>query len=116
LTPPLRVALFGDSYHELNGVGTVSREFAAFAGREGLPFCRVHAGPVTRVDRTGSVTSIELKRCLRIPLNKDLFFDPFLSRYRNRVFEDLYRTYAVALHTPEVRARISMGPHGAAIR
>jgi len=94
----LRIALFSDSYHELNGVGTVSREFAAYAGRRGLPFCRVNAGPVTRLDQTGSVTSIELKRGIRIPLDKDLFFDPLLNRYRNRVMADLKKFQPDLIH------------------
>lgn len=86
---PLRVALFTDAFHELNGVGTVSREYAAFAQRRGLPFCRVNGGPVTCVAPEGSVTSIELKRSLRIRLDKDLYCDPLLIRYRNRVMRQL---------------------------
>jgi len=63
-----------------------------------LPFCRVNAGPVTRLDQTGSVTSIELKRGIRIPLDKDLFFDPLLNRYRNRVMADLKKFQPDLIH------------------
>ncbi len=86
---PLRVALFTDAFHEHNGVGTVSQEFAAFAQRRGLPFCHVNSGPVTCAAQAGPVTSIELKRGIRIRLDKDLYCDPLLSRYRNRVLRQL---------------------------
>jgi glycosyltransferase involved in cell wall biosynthesis len=94
----LRVALFSDSYHEMNGVGTVCREFAAFAQRENLPFCRVNAGPATRVQQEGSVTSIELKRGIRIPLDKDLYCDPLLNRYRNRVMAEIEKFQPDLIH------------------
>ncbi len=89
MAKPLRIALFSDSFHELNGVGTVSREFANFAQRRDLPFCRVHSGPQTRVARSESALNIELKRGLAFPLDKDLYCDPFLSRYRNFVLKQV---------------------------
>jgi phosphatidylinositol alpha 1,6-mannosyltransferase len=92
MAEPLRVALFSDCFYELNGVGTVSREFAAFAQSRGLPFCCVHSGPKTRVSRVDSVTTIELKRGLTFALDQELNCDPFLSRYRNWVMEQL-RTF-----------------------
>ncbi len=89
LPKPPRVALFTDSFYEINGVGTVSREFAGFAQRRGLPFCCVHSGPETRVSSVNSVTTIELKRGLSFALDKDLRCDPFLSRYRNDVMKQI---------------------------
>ena len=89
---PLRVALFSDCFQELNGLGTVSREFVAFAQSRGLPFCCVHSGPETRVSRVNSVTTIELKRGLTFAVDQELNCDPFLSRYRNWVMEQL-RTF-----------------------
>jgi len=86
---PPRVALFTDAFHEPNGLGTLSREFAAFAQRRGLPFCRVNAGPATSTAQEGSITAIELKRGIRIRLDKDLYCDPLLSRYRNFVIRQL---------------------------
>ncbi len=83
---PLRVALFTDSFHETNGVATVSREFAAFAGRSSLPFFSVHAGPETASSEEGSVWTLELKRSLAsFPLDKGLYCDVLLNRYRNRL-------------------------------
>jgi glycosyltransferase involved in cell wall biosynthesis len=86
---PLRIALFTDSYHELNGVGTVSREFAAFARRKELPFCCVRSGAETSLSVAGSVTHIELKRGLKMPLDQDLYCDPLLNRYLKKVLKEL---------------------------
>ncbi len=86
---PLRVALFSDCFHALNGVSTVSNEFVAFAGRHGLPFCCIHSGSVTQSTQEDSVTTIELKRALNIKMDEDLFFDPLLSRFRNNVMRQL---------------------------
>lgn len=90
LTSPLRVALFTDSYSEANGVATLSREFAAFARRRQIPFFCVHSGQRTQVVRDQSLVTYELKRGpAAFPLDHDLFCDPFLSRYRNRVLAQL---------------------------
>ncbi len=90
MNQPLRVALFTDSFHETNGVARVSREFAAFAGRDNLPFFSVHAGPRTGMWREGSVRTMELKRSLAsFPLDKDLDCDVLLNRYRNRLLRAL---------------------------
>jgi phosphatidylinositol alpha 1,6-mannosyltransferase len=99
LTVPLRVALFSDSFHEANGVATVSREFAAFAQREQLPFFCVHSGARTRVTSQRSFTTLELKRSLAaFPLDHDLYCDPLLSRYRNWVIAQLRPFHADLVH------------------
>jgi phosphatidylinositol alpha 1,6-mannosyltransferase len=90
LTAPLRVALFSDSFHEANGVATLSREFAAFAQRQQLPFFCVHSGARTQITRQQSFTTLELKRGLAaFPLDHELYCDPLLSRYKNWVLAQL---------------------------
>jgi phosphatidylinositol alpha 1,6-mannosyltransferase len=90
MAEPLRVALFTDSFHELNGVATVSREFQAYAERRGLPFCCVHSGPRTQVTDSGSVRTIELKRgLLSFKLDENLYCDPLLNRYRDWTIRQL---------------------------
>ncbi len=95
---PLRVALFADSFYEANGVATLSREFTAFAEHRRLPFCCVRAGTGRRAicpnssttSVTTPVTTLELKRSwASFPLDKDLYCDPLLSRYRNWVIDHL---------------------------
>lgn len=52
-------------------------------------FC-VHSGPKTEVTHRETVTTLELKRGLAaFPLDHDLYCDPLLSRYRNRVLRAL---------------------------
>src|SRR5712672_1421980 len=86
LTAPLRVALFTDSFHEANGVATLSREFATYAQCQQLPFFCVHSGAKTRVIHQEFLTTLELKRSpARFPVDHDLYCDPLLSRYRNWV-------------------------------
>jgi phosphatidylinositol alpha 1,6-mannosyltransferase len=90
LKPPLRVVLFADSFYEANGVATLSREFAAFAERQQLPFCCVHAGTERRSSCRASVTTLELNRgWASFPLDKDLKCDPLLSRHRRWVIDQL---------------------------
>jgi phosphatidylinositol alpha 1,6-mannosyltransferase len=99
LTPPLRVALFSDSFHEANGVATVSREFAAFAQRQDLPFFCVHSGARTQVTHQQSLTTLELKRSpASIRVDHGLYCDPLLSRYRNFVIAQLRPFHADLVH------------------
>jgi glycosyltransferase involved in cell wall biosynthesis len=87
---PPRVAFFTDSFHEVNGVALTSRQLDAFARRRGLPFFSAHAGPQTRLWTDGSVTTFELARGrLAFGIEKDLFVDPVMMRYRRRVREAL---------------------------
>ena len=90
MKPPLRVALFADSFDEPNGVATLSREFVRFAGHRKLPFCCVHAGTERRSSCQGSVITLELNRgWASFPLDKDLKCDPLLSRHRKWVIDQL---------------------------
>lgn len=84
MTLPLRVAFFTDSFREANGVATLSREFAAFAQSQQLPFLCVHSGAETRVLHHESVTTLELKRGpMAFPVDHGLYCDPLLSRFKN---------------------------------
>jgi phosphatidylinositol alpha 1,6-mannosyltransferase len=81
---PLRVALFPDAYHEMDGVACTSRHFEAFARQRGLPFLVVHAGPQNQNSTDGSVTRAQLRRgWSQFPLDRSHSFDPALvARYR----------------------------------
>ena len=99
MKPPLRVALFADSFSEPNGVATLSREFVHFAGHRQLPFCCVHAGPARRASRQGSVTTLELNRgWASFPLDKDLTCDPLLSRHRKWAINQLKQFQPDLIH------------------
>lgn len=84
-----RVAYFPDSFHEVNGVAHTSRNFAAFARRQGIPMLCVRAGQKTRLCKAeGSVRALELGRSpLAVQLERDLYFDPLFFRYSNTISE-----------------------------
>jgi phosphatidylinositol alpha 1,6-mannosyltransferase len=86
----LRVALFTDAFHEANGVATLSRHLAEFARDNGLPFLVVHGGRQTSLSQDGSLETLELKRGFAaFPLDKDLYCDPLLMRYKQLVIDHL---------------------------
>ncbi len=81
-----RVALFTDSFHEVNGVALTSRQLDAFARRRGLPFFSCHAGPETKCFHDGSVQTFELRRgWTKVAVEEDLYVDPLLLFYQSRV-------------------------------
>lgn len=88
---PLRVAYFPDSFHEVNGVAHTSRNFAAYAQRQRLPFLCVRASsgrhtPRLVVTRQGTVRTLDLRRSFAaISLEKDLRFDPLFWRFLRKV-------------------------------
>ena len=89
LGPP-RVALFSDSFHEVNGVALTSRQLDAFARRRGYPFFSCHAGPETKVFDEGPVRTYELRRrWSRIRVEEDLYVDPLLLSNMGRVERSL---------------------------
>jgi phosphatidylinositol alpha 1,6-mannosyltransferase len=82
IEPPIRVALFPDSFNEVNGVANTCRNFAAYARRTESPMLLVSASDRTGVTQDGSVTRLGLKRgAISFPLEKDLRFDLALFRY-----------------------------------
>jgi phosphatidylinositol alpha 1,6-mannosyltransferase len=87
---PLRVALFADSFHEVNGAAHTFRHYQAYAERRGLPLLAVHSGSETRCFRRGPVTTLELKRSpATFAVDVDFGFDPLLWRYWRRIHETL---------------------------
>jgi hypothetical protein len=79
---PQRVALFTDSFHEVNGAAHTFRQYQMFARRRGLPLLAVHSGAETRCFKRGSVTTLELKRSrATFAVDVDFGFDPLLWRY-----------------------------------
>jgi len=96
---PLRVALFTDCFHETNGVGTLCREFAAYARERDLPFFCAYGGRETRLLRSGSVEELELRRGpLAFGLDAQTLCDPFLSRFRNLAVSHLCRFQPDLVH------------------
>lgn len=76
-----RVALFADCFHEVNGVANTMRHLTGFARQRELPLLCVRAGPESRAIDDGSVRAWEYRRsALRVPADRDLYFDPLFVR------------------------------------
>lgn len=87
---PIRVALFPDSLHEVNGVANTCRNFVAYAQRHELPLLLVCAAAETATVQDGSVTRLGLRRGpVSFALEKDLRFDAAILRYRHQVIAAL---------------------------
>ncbi len=71
-----RVALFCETYQEINGVALTARQLVAFARRHGRPFLAVHGGPRIAKFTDGEVTRLELPRGpVSFPIESDLRYD-----------------------------------------
>ena len=78
----MRVALFTDSFHETNGVGTFCREYLEYARQLDLPFLCVFGGQRTAFARDGRVRTLELRRGpLTFKVDADVSCDPALGRH-----------------------------------
>jgi glycosyltransferase involved in cell wall biosynthesis len=94
-----RVALFCDTFHEVNGAALTCRELVAFARRRGYPLFNLRGGPATQVFEDGSITVHELRRAFcSLDLGAGLRADPFLLRYRSQVRESLRRFRPDLIH------------------
>jgi phosphatidylinositol alpha 1,6-mannosyltransferase len=90
-TPP-RLALFPDTFHETNGVATLSRHLAEFAKERDLPLLLVRGSNKTAFSQDGSVETLELKRGpASFTLDKGLYCDPLLTRHQKLVSQHLLR-------------------------
>ena len=86
MTSPPRVALFCETFHEINGVALTARQLVSYAQRHGYPFLAVHGGLNPGVSEEGCVRRIELKRAwLSIGIERDLQYDLFFWRYLRRL-------------------------------
>jgi glycosyltransferase involved in cell wall biosynthesis len=87
---PIRVALFPDSLHEVNGVANTFRHFADYSQMRDLPLLVVHGSAPDGIREAGSVRYFGLKRGLfSFPVEKDLRFDVAFARHLGRVQEEL---------------------------
>jgi phosphatidylinositol alpha 1,6-mannosyltransferase len=95
-----RVAYFPDSFHEVNGVAHTSRNFVAYAQRQGLPFLCVRAG--TReisFEQVGELRTLELRRSRgSVRVEKDLEFDTLFWRHEETIRRELERFRPDVIH------------------
>jgi phosphatidylinositol alpha 1,6-mannosyltransferase len=85
-----RVALFCETYHEINGVALTARQLVAYAKRHNFPLLAIHGGKIPGKHEEGSVRQIELKRSwLSVGIERDLEFDFAFCRYSNLIRKEL---------------------------
>lgn len=91
MTAP-RIALFADTFHEVNGAARTCREWVAFARRQGLPFLCFRWGKQTATWEEGPVWSVELVRSrLSLPIDPDLRFDARFLGWLNIIEAEVRR-------------------------
>jgi phosphatidylinositol alpha 1,6-mannosyltransferase len=109
MTAAPRVALFCETYHEINGVALTARQLVAYAKRKQLPLLAVHGGKAPGEYDEGSVRRVELKRgWLTLGIERDLELDfLFFWKYRDRLRAEIEK------FQPDVMHIISPGELGA---
>ena len=82
MTAGPRVALFCETFQEINGVALTARQLVAFAKRHERPFLAIHGGPRVATFTDESVTRVELPRGpVSFPIESDLRYDLWLWRH-----------------------------------
>ncbi len=96
----MRVAYLPDSFHEVNGVAHTSRNFVAYAQRQGLPFLCVRAGTrETSFEQVGELRTLELRRSRgSVRMEKDLEFDTLFWRHGGAIRRELERFRPDVIH------------------
>ena len=94
-----RVALFCETFHEINGVALTARQLVAYAQRHGLPLLAIHGGKQRSRQQEGSVTRVELTRgWASVGIERDLRYDFAFWRYANTIREELQAFRADVIH------------------
>jgi phosphatidylinositol alpha 1,6-mannosyltransferase len=95
-----RVALFCETYHEINGVALTARQLVAYAKRKQLPLLAIHGGEMPGKYDEGNVRRIELKRGWpSIGIERDLKYDfLFFCRHQALIREELRKFQPDVIH------------------
>jgi phosphatidylinositol alpha 1,6-mannosyltransferase len=94
-----RVALFCETFHEINGVALTARQLVEFAKRRAHPFLAVLGGARLAQYTEGSVTRLELPRgWASFGIERDLRYDLFLWRHLGEVRRVLTRFRPDVIH------------------
>jgi phosphatidylinositol alpha 1,6-mannosyltransferase len=94
-----RVALFAETYTEVNGAANVLRKLTAYAEAHDYPMLCIYGGNETVIEQKGSVTFIQLKRNkLSFALDSELRYDPFLWRHKRLIGKKLKEFQPEVLH------------------
>ena len=85
-----RVALFADTFHEINGAANVIRRLVEYAKENNFPFLCVRSGEQTKLTTNGSVQFLDLKRSrMSMRVDCELRYDPLLWKHKALVGKTL---------------------------
>src|SRR3974377_675476 len=99
MTPGPRVALFCETYHEINGVALTARQLVAYANRHQLPLLAIHGGKQPGTYPEDNVRRIELKGSwLSIGIERALTFDFAFWLYCRRIQRELLAFQPDVIH------------------
>jgi glycosyltransferase involved in cell wall biosynthesis len=99
MTASPRVALFCETYHEINGVALTARQLVAYAKRKRLPLLAIHGGKLPGTSDEETVRRVELRRAwASIGIESDLEYDFFFWRYRKSIREEVQKFRPDVIH------------------
>jgi phosphatidylinositol alpha 1,6-mannosyltransferase len=99
MTREPRVALFCETFHEINGVALTVRQLVAFAVRKNRPLLAIHGGKNPGVEETGSVRRVELQRARwSIGIDSDLEYDLFFWRHQRQIRKEVLAFQPDVIH------------------
>jgi phosphatidylinositol alpha 1,6-mannosyltransferase len=100
MTEVPRVALFCETYHEINGVALTARQLVAYAKRQGFPLLAIHGGKTPGEFEEEGIRRIELKRgWASMGIESDLEYDfLFVPKYRQYVRDELEKFKPDVIH------------------
>src|SRR5271165_3533537 len=94
-----RVALFCETFDEINGVALTARQLVAYARRNSLPLLSVRPGARRRMFQDGSVTCLELPRSFAsFGIERDLRYDLIFWRHLDDLRSALREFQPDAIH------------------
>lgn len=112
-----RVALFADTFHEVNGAANVIRRLVDFAREKEFPFMCIRSGDTTSYEQHGSTSVLELKRgALSIPIDCELKYDPLLWRHKSLAWKKLREFKPDIIHVTGLNDMSQLGFYFAALR
>jgi len=99
MTSSPRVALFCETFHEINGVALTARQLVGYAQRHEFPLLAVHGGRTQGARDEGSVRRVELRRSwASVPIECDLKYDFFFWRYADLIREEVKKFRPDVIH------------------
>jgi hypothetical protein len=99
MTRESRVALFCETFHEINGVALTVRQLLAFARRRRRSLLAIHGGKNLATEDQGSVRRIQLRRSrFSIGIDSDLEYDLFFWRYQSLIRKEILAFRPDAIH------------------